>query len=346
MISPAEVSRRIRTRTTHRIHSLPVVVLMPHSRCNCRCLMCDIWKANADRRELTVDDLAPHLATFRRWHVRWVVLSGGEALLHGNLWRLCDLLRETGVARLTLLSTGLLLRKHAGDIVAHLDEVIVSLDGSREVHDRIRNVPNAFDRLADGVGALRAARPGFRVTGRAVLQRENFRDLPGIIEAARALGLDQISFLAADVTSAAFNRPDGWDGIRASEVALGPEEARAFRDLTEQVIRANAADFASRFIAESPDKLRRLPAYYAALNAEGDFPEVRCNAPWVSTVIEADGTVRPCFFHNPLGNIHDQPLDTILNSEAAVGFRRTLDVHRDPTCRRCVCTLTLGLAAP
>jgi MoaA/NifB/PqqE/SkfB family radical SAM enzyme len=102
-----------------------------------------------------------------------------------------------------------------------------------------------------------------------------------------------------------------------------------------------ANDFASGFIAEPPAKMRRLPQYFAALNGMGDFPENRCNAPWVSTVIAADGVVRPCFFHRPLGNIREQSLDDILNSAHALTFRRDLDIRRDPICRKCVCTLSL-----
>ncbi|MGH7451506.1 MAG: SPASM domain-containing protein, partial [bacterium] len=86
---------------------------------------------------------------------------------------------------------------------------------------------------------------------------------------------------------------------------------------------------------------RRLPQYFAAINGMGDFPENHCNAPWVSTVIEADGTVRPCFFHRPLGNIHVRPLEAILNSDEAMAFRRQLDMKTDPICRQCVCTLYL-----
>ena len=58
-VSPVETLRRHRTRTTHRIHSLPQLILMPHSRCNCRCVMCDIWQANAVKQELTRDSLDP-----------------------------------------------------------------------------------------------------------------------------------------------------------------------------------------------------------------------------------------------------------------------------------------------
>jgi radical SAM protein with 4Fe4S-binding SPASM domain len=62
-------------------------------------------------------------------------------------------------------------------------------------------------------------------------------------------------------------------------------------------------------------------------------------------VVEADGAVRPCFFQPALGSLHDRPLEQLLNSPEARVFRRELDVRRDPVCRRCVCTLNLGLRA-
>jgi MoaA/NifB/PqqE/SkfB family radical SAM enzyme len=345
MMSLADATRRYLTLRTHHVYTLPIVILMPHSRCNCRCVMCDIWKANANGQEISADRLAPHVESLRRLGVRWVTLSGGEALMHSHLWRLCDMLRPLGV-RVTLLSTGLLLEPHAADVVRWCDEVIVSLDGSRQIHDAIRQIPCAYDRLAAGVAALRRFDPRYRVTARSVLQRRNCLDLPAIIDAAHDLRLDQISFLAADVSSTAFNRPDGWDAARTADVALDPAGVVEFERVLEETITAHAPDFASGFVAESPDKLRRIPKYFAALNGHGDFPPVRCNAPWVSTVIEADGTVRPCYFHRALGNIHEKALGAILNSDAAVEFRRRLDMRTDETCRRCVCSLHVRPTKP
>ena len=89
-----------------------------------------------------------------------------------------------------------------------------------------------------------------------------------------------------------------------------------------------------------------MPRYYAALNGDGELPPTVCNAPWVSAVIESDGLVKPCFFHQPFGNIYEQPLEAILNSPQAINFRRNLDVQQDPTCRACVCTLQLGRRTP
>jgi Fe-coproporphyrin III synthase len=343
VVTAIETLRRQRTRSTHRIHSLPQLVLMPHSRCNCRCVMCDIWQANAIKRELSREDLLKQMPSLRKLHVQRVVLSGGEALMHQNLWLLCELLRELNPdLQITLLSTGLLLKVFAADVVRWCDEVIVSLDGSREYHDSVRRVPRAFDRLTEGIAALREQRPGYPVSARCVLQRNNFRDLPNIIHAAHEIGLNRISFMSADVSSTAFNRPDPWEEPRVSEVALDPPETQEFAALVEDVIVRFAADFETHFISETPAKLRRLPRYYAALNGLGELPETICNAPWVSSVVEADGTVRPCFFHKPLGNIHEGPLEDILNSPEAIAFRRDLDVTSNPICKVCVCTLSLG----
>jgi len=345
MTGAVQLVKRQLSRSTDRIYALPVVVLMPHSACNCRCVMCDIWLANRNKRELSRADLISHMPSLRALGTRHVVLSGGEALMHSNLWALCEMLREAGVDRITVLSTGLLLERNAGNVVRHCDEVTVSLDGSREVHDRIRNIPNAYDRLAAGVRAVKALAPTFRVTARAVIQRQNYLDLPNIVESAKALGIDQVSFFAVDVSSTAFNRPEGWAPERVSDVALTPDEATRFASVIESTITAYRDEFASGFIAESPAKLRRLPRYFAALNGDGAFPENHCNAPWVSAVVEADGTVRPCFFHRSLGNIREGPLDQLLNSDEARAFRRSLDVRRDPICQRCVCTLYLAPGA-
>jgi len=309
--------------------------------------MCDIWTANENRRELTVEDLSGHVEAMQRLGVRWVVLSGGEPLMHSNLWRLCESLEPLGVT-ISLLSTGLLLKQHAAEVTRWCDEVIVSLDGPRETHDAIRRVTGAWDRLAEGVAALRAVDGSFPVSARCVLQKRNFRELGEIIAAAEALGLDSVSFLAADTTSTAFNRPHGWTRNRAARIGLDSDEVAEFAAVVETAIREHEARFRNGFIAESPTKLRALVRHYAHLNGAAEPAQRRCNAPWVSAVVETDGTVRPCFFHDSFGSIANRPLDEVLLGDDAAAFRRNLDVARNPICRRCVCSLWLepGDAVP
>ena len=327
---------------THKIGNLPILVLMPHSRCNCRCVMCDIWKANHERREITVEDLEAHLEAFKKLGVKSVALSGGEALMHANLWKFCQLLQSIDI-KISLLSTGILLQHHAKEIVDHCDDVIVSLDGSQETHNAIRNIPGAFEKLEEGVRTLKKLKPGFRVSGRTVLQKQNFREFLIIIRTAKALGLDQISFLGADVSSGAFNRSNPWKPEKISEVALTVDEVQELQLIFQNAFLEFKAEFDNHYIAESRDKLLDIGQHYLALTGTTPFPKKKCNAPWVSAVIESNGDVLPCFFHKPYGNIHANSFVEIINSPAAISFRKNLEVKTNATCQRCVCSLYVPL---
>src|ERR1700742_202920 len=197
--------RRYRTLQTDRITALPIVILMPHSACNCKCVMCDIWKGNHNLRQLTEQDVEKLMDTLRSLGTRQVLMSGGEALLNANFFRLCAILKKEDI-RITLLSTGLALTRNADNILQWVDDIIVSLDGDEKGHDAIRNIPGAFRKMKEGIELLHSKKPDFKITARTVIHRLNFRNLPGIIDAAVMLGLHQISFLPADVTSDAFNR--------------------------------------------------------------------------------------------------------------------------------------------
>jgi MoaA/NifB/PqqE/SkfB family radical SAM enzyme len=260
--------------------------------------------------------------------------------MNPNLFQFCELLQKHGL-KVSILSTGLLLKKYAKQVVQHTDEVIVSLDGSPAIHDAIRRVPKAFARLAEGVGAVKAIDPTFRITGRCVIQRMNFADWGNIVRSAQEIGLDEISFLPADVTSEAFNRPELWEEIRQEEIRLRPSELPQLQQVLTELVRDFAPEFESGYITESPEKLWRVYDYYGGFYGETAFPKVQCNAPWVSTVVEADGTVRPCYFHEPIGNVRDEELPAILNSPSAIKFRQNLDLDTNEICQKCVCTLNL-----
>jgi radical SAM protein with 4Fe4S-binding SPASM domain len=293
--------------------------------------MCDIWKVT-DAKEITAAQLEQHLADIERLHVEWVVFTGGEPLMHSDLFRLCRMLRQRGV-RTTILSSGLLLGRYAAQIAADADDVIVSLDGPPAVHDEIRGVPRAFELLAEGVRTIHRHAPEFPVSARCTVQSRNAADLRATVDTARAVKLRSISFLAADLSSQAFHRPTPWTTERQETVApeLGVLEAEI-----EHLIADYPAD---GFVLEPPAKLRRIAAHFRAHHGLEAHTAPRCNAPWVSAVVEHNGDVRPCFFHPPIGNTSEGSLLEVLNSPAARAFRENLRVAENPTCQRCVCSL-------
>ena len=158
------------------------------------------------------------------------------------------------------------------------------------------------------------------------------------------MGIHQVSFLPADVSSHAFNRQMAWEEPRQHEILLTEKELPELKAIIEGLISENTANFNSHFIAESPEKMMQIYDYYAAFYGLNPFPFKKCNAPWVSTVVEADGTVRPCFFHEAYGNIKNESLDKIINSESAIEFRKQLDIDKNDTCIKCVCYLNLSPA--
>ncbi|HTE12295.1 MAG TPA: radical SAM protein [Chitinophagaceae bacterium] len=331
---------RYRTLQTDKISSLPIVILMPHSSCNCRCVMCDIWKGNHNLKQLNEADISGLLEALKKYETQQVLMSGGEALLNPNFFRFCEILKQQKI-KISLLSTGLTIKKNTPQLVKWVDDIIVSLDGDGALHDEIRNIPGAYQKLKEGIEAIRSINPHFRITGRTVIHRLNFRHWPAIINSAKELGLNRISFLPADVSSNAFNRETAWGEERQQEIRLSENELEELQAVIHKILVDCNNDFVTGFIAESPLKIKMLYDYYAAYYDHCEFPYKKCNAPWVSTVIEADGTVRPCFFHNAYGNIKSASLDKIINSESAIAFRKNLDMDKDETCLKCVCSLNL-----
>jgi Fe-coproporphyrin III synthase len=342
MVTLAEAGRRALTQVNDRLQSLPILALSVHSACNCHCVMCDIWKANSDKREIPLEELEHHVAALRGLHVQRVMLTGGEPLLHGNLWALCDLLREEEI-KITLVTTGLLLAPHATAIARTIDELVVSIDGPPDVHDGIRRVKDGFHRIARGLQAVLAEPTPPTIIARSVVQRANHGRLVQTVEAVRRLGVDRLSFLAADVTSHAFNRPQPWSAERAADVALSRDQVFALAATIAEVEDRCGEAIERGFIAGGVAALWRIRDYYAALAGMGAFPPVRCNAPWVSAVLEPGGSVRPCFFHPPYSPQPGADLIDIVNSPQAIAFRRSLSIESNETCRRCVCSLALPM---
>ena len=326
-------------QSSQRIYTMPVVVLSPHNQCNCRCVMCDIWKIR-DAKEITPALLETQLASFRKLGVRWVVLSGGEPQRNPQVCVLARMLHDLGI-QVTLLTAGTLLSSEAELLTTVVDDVIVSLDGPPAVHNRIRGISRGFELLKKGVHDLRRFRPEIVINARCTVQRENHTSLRATVQCAKDLGLNSISFLAVDAVSDAFNHPQGWVQPNADSVTLDGRQVETLEKEMEDLIAEYAADLKSGFVVETPEKLRRIVRQFRVHLGQAQPVAPRCNAPWVSAVVSAEGDVRPCFFHPAFGNIHEHSLEEIVNSPQALRFRSELNIAENPICQRCVCSLHL-----
>jgi MoaA/NifB/PqqE/SkfB family radical SAM enzyme len=324
-------SKRIAPRPG-ALRGLPLINLHLTDRCNSKCASCDYWRHG--RTDVTAESVAVLLPQLQELGTHSVLLTGGEPLVHPEWSSIARLLRNAGM-ELWIVTAGLALAKHAASVSELFDHVVVSMDGAdAETYARIRGV-NAFAKVCEGVRAVSAL--GGEVTLRTTLQRANCHALPELVILAHEIGASQISFLAADVrNSTAFGRQAEFDDSIAPRLEDLPLFERAIAVLETQC----SEDFASGYIAESPAKLRRLLAYFAASCGQGSFPEVRCNAPEFSAVIGADGAVQPCFFiPGPPAAKAALGLEAALNSAEMVTLREDIRLHRRPECRTCVCSM-------
>lgn len=135
----------------------PIVLQFPViDICNSQCQMCRIWE-NKKSDDITSDNLRKGLRNPLFSEVRGVGLNGGEPTLRKDLAALATVLFEElpslrNIALITnaykyqevierITEVGEVVSKHHGTM-----DVMVSLDGYGEVHDRVRGKPGNFER--------------------------------------------------------------------------------------------------------------------------------------------------------------------------------------------------------
>lgn len=251
---------------------------------------------------------------------------------------ICKVFRNIPVKQ-TLLTNGLLLKKRLPEIESYFHEIIVSLDGpDAATHDSIRG-KNSFATIIQGIQEYVRRTNRRQISIRCVLQKRNFRSLPRMVDMAKELGVDRISFLAADVLSEGFGRDTRGAASDGSQIMLDRSELEELRSIVATMPESYSREFEHHFIAESPQKLMHIVQYFEALAGISPFPRNVCNAPMVSAVITSSGMIQPCFFLPAFGNIRNRPLEELVNTGEIKSQRNSVREYTLERCHTCVCTL-------
>lgn len=172
--------------------------LLLNDICNSRCQMCLIWKQKRDK-EITPNELAQILSDslFRR--VRYIGVSGGEPTLRQDL---PDLFRVISEKRPRLMGIGIITNAiQRQQVIGRIEtaaevclsagipfNVMVSLDGIGEVHDRVRGHPGNFE---SAVAVLRHFRDHTEIPVciGCTITKDNAWHVDEVLDFARAEGL-------------------------------------------------------------------------------------------------------------------------------------------------------------
>ncbi len=322
-----------------RAFSLPIVILYVTEGCNLQCITCSYRQALAG--ELTLEEIKDLAHSLARFGLKHIVYSGGEPLLRRDFPQICTVFGELGVKQ-SLLTNGLLLEKRLTELHGFFSEVIVSIDGpDQATHNDIRGI-QSFNQILKGV-TLATETKGFALVSiRTVIQKKNFRKIMEMVDFARSMNVDRISFLAADVLSQSFGRDRSGAVAPNTSIMLDEQETAEFRQIVEKMIARYKNEIENWFISESPGKLMHLVQYFEALTGGATFPRNICNAPTVSAVITSTGDVQPCYFLPSYSNVRSNEIPTLANSEHIRSVRRDVRDYKLERCQSCVCTLNVN----
>lgn len=170
----------------HLIHysadKKPVIVWNTTRTCNLYCMHCYASAQNREfEGELTTEEGIRFIDDVAAFGSPTILFSGGEPLMRPDIFELSAHAASRGM-RCVLSTNGTLITDGVAERIrdAGFQYVGISLDGLRDVHDKVRGKMGSFDGALSGIRRCREF--GVKVGIRFTLHRKNLEDLPGVLD--------------------------------------------------------------------------------------------------------------------------------------------------------------------
>ena len=300
-------------------------------RCNLRCKMCPQVSIRREYNPVKLEELELSLAELKAiiddlgssFILKPSIhLTGGEPLLYNNFMEFVRYIKSKDF-KCSFTTNGVLLEKYAKELVALGVECIhVSLDGPQYIYDRIVGVPGAYERAIAGIRAISEFKKELNknkplVIINCVITEDNYKDLVKMINIAREVGADSLSYQHLIF-------PD-CDPPRIDVDYLLDEIPK----LKSKAIRL---DLPITFYPRM--KTQQVREYYLGAS---DELKGRCIFPWFVVRVSVGGDITPCRGY-VVGNVRTkaETFREIWNNERFLAFRRKLaKLGIFPDCGRC-----------
>jgi len=246
--------------------------------CNAACVYCN--SPNRDDAQLGTAEHRRILEEFARLGTVRVKFLGGEPLLRRDIGDLVEAVRGLGM-RAAMVTNGFLVPERMA-VVRRLSEVVISIDGREQAHDRQRG-RGTWKRVMAGIEACAADGLDFFLS--AVVTHESASEIDWLIETARRYGV-MVNFQVPQ-----FN-PELY-GAGARAVMPSAEEIRV---ILRKIIAAKEAGAPVLFTARS---YRQTLAWhdYGLERVERPGEASPCTAGRYFLQVEPNGDVYPCVLH-------------------------------------------------
>ena len=274
-------------------------------RCNCRCVMCNVWQYPTRVEEEFRPELLKKLP-----ELKFANITGGEPFLRNDIAEIVAILK-TRARRIVISTNGyftdriIKLIKDTGDI-----GVRISIEGLPSANDELRGIKDGFDHGLRTL--LELQRMGLKDIGFGItVSDRNARDMLELYQLARALNVEFAT--AAVHNSYYFHKSD--NEIQNKEMVI-----ECFEELIKELLRTR-----------KPKNWFRAYFNHGLINyIRGKPRPLPCGAGEDMFFLDPFGEIRPCngmdeaSLENSMGNLNEQSFEEIWNGERARTIRNRL----------------------
>lgn len=306
----------------------PIVVWNTTRRCNLSCRHCYASASNDFYDELTKSQAKNVIADLAEFKVPVILFSGGEPLLHKDLFELNEFARSYGL-RTVISTNGTLINRPMAVRIrqAGFDYVGISIDGVGDRHDYFRGCPGAFEKALTGIRNLVAC--GQKVGLRMTLTQNNYPDIEKVFQLAEDESIDRICFYHLVYTGRA---------SKLRDVDLTHGQTRVFMDtlidwiyalkekrITKEVLtvnnHANGAYLYMHLLKHDPQRAQIVWKYLEHNGGNGSGISIAC--------IDNIGFVHPDQFWQSacLGNVIERRFSQIWTDTSHALLKRLKSRH-------------------
>ncbi len=241
-------------------------------KCNLRCSYCYI-NYNKEK-EMNTEQIKNMLNEFAKLGTQIYGIAGGEPLVRDDIFEIIKHAKSLGLM-VTLATNGILIPEHI-DEMHNIDNLIISLDGPKEIHDKLRG-KGTFDKVVEAINLLN--NKGIKATVNAVITKYNFEYIDFLVEFAKK---HDVNLMFQPVVEIKDNSKS--DALDNKELLNVIEKIKKLKKLNKEIITSDSS----------------LSDLYNFKNGKSKKFQRNCLSGKIFCIISPDGKVVPCLLE--LGN--------------------------------------------
>ncbi|AZR74283.1 hypothetical protein BBF96_13255 [Anoxybacter fermentans] len=245
-------------------------------KCNLLCKHCSTEAGPTGEQQLNFKKIVEIIDEAYNLGVRYFCISGGEPLLHPDVFEMIEYAKKRGMKKVTLYSCGYItgnLQKNKTLLErlasSKLDRIIFSLHSSDPmIHDQITGIKGSYEFAIKAIQY--AVTKKMKVEVHCVPMSYNFKTIPSLLRLCEKLGVEQLSLLRLVKQGRCMDNPD---------LVMSKRQLNVFREIINKLKNGN---YKTRLRLGAPFNCLFLDRY------------TKCTAALCKILISADGSLFPC----------------------------------------------------